>query len=143
MLRLAPKLITVDRSSYNMQLWKMSGNVYLKKVNYNIAIGAIGHETPTGMYFIQGKSKTPDWRAPDADWVPVEKRGKVFPIDDPTNPFAGGFISIANTDGVGFHGTKFDPQLGSRASHGCIRMSVSDFLDFYDRADMHTPVFIY
>lgn len=120
----------------------MKGNAYVRERNYDVAIGSIGHATPAGVYLVNSKSRTPSWKAPDADWVPVEMRGVVYPFEDPHNPFEGGFISIGG-EGVGIHGTKFDPLLGTRASHGCIRMAVPDFLNVYDRIAVGTPVFIY
>jgi len=32
--------------------------------------------------------------------------------------------------------------LGSAASHGCVRMSVPDVIDLYDRVDVGTPIYI-
>jgi lipoprotein-anchoring transpeptidase ErfK/SrfK len=43
---------------------------------------------------------------------------------------------------VGIHGTAEDWSIGSRASHGCIRMRVSDVIDLYDRVSVGTPVLI-
>jgi lipoprotein-anchoring transpeptidase ErfK/SrfK len=142
-LRIAPIIVTIDRERFRLTLWKMKRNRFVRKHRWEIAVGAVGHDTPAGMYFVSGKSRTPDWLAPDSDWVPVEMRGKVFPIDNPHNPFEGGFISLGGSDGVGIHGVKFDPQLGTRASHGCIRMATDSFLRIYDALPMGTPVFIY
>lgn len=142
-LRLTPVIIAVNRDKFSTKVYKMKANQYVLAKNYLIALGQEGHTTPAGMYFVNGKNTKPDWLAPDAEWVPFEMRGQIYPIESEHNPFAGGFISIANTEGVGFHGTKFDPQLGTRASHGCIRMSVDDLLDLYKRAPIGAPVFIY
>ena len=49
-------------------------------------------------------------------------------------------MGIAN--GVGIHGTAEDWSIGSRASHGCIRMHVSDVIDLYSRVPVGTPVLI-
>jgi lipoprotein-anchoring transpeptidase ErfK/SrfK len=95
------------------------------------------------MYFIDVKNRTPDWLAPDADWVPAEMRGKIIPFEDPINPFAGGFISFDKPRGLGFHGTKFEPQVGTMASHGCIRMVTEDLVNFYYKVAIGTPVFVY
>jgi lipoprotein-anchoring transpeptidase ErfK/SrfK len=146
MLRLTPKIITIDRSRFILVLWRMKGNHYIRAHRYSIAVGAIGHTTPTGMYFVSARSRTPDWRAPD--WAPEEIAGTVLPYEDPRNPFYGGFIALGGNhkeaaEGVGIHGVKFDPQLGSRASHGCIRMDDAGILDLYDRADIGTPTFIH
>lgn len=142
-LRLSPQLITVDREHFWLSLWRLRGGRYERVKRWEITVGAVGHKTPAGLYFAHSKTRKPDWLAPDEDWVPVEDRGKVFKFDDPKNPFAGGFISIANTKGVGIHGTKFDPNLGTRSSHGCIRMAVPDFLELFKALRTGAPVFIY
>jgi len=143
MLRLTPKIIIIDTAGFQLQLWRLRLNTYTVELARQITLGQLGHETPTGLYFIESKTRKPDWKAPNADWVPEEMRGQILKFDDPKNPFAGGFMSIANTDGVGIHGTKFDPQLGTLSSHGCIRMNVNDFVDLYKKAGLGIPVFIY
>lgn len=45
-------------------------------------------------------------------------------------------------DGAGIHGTDETYSLGSAASHGCVRMSVPDVIDLYDRVDVGTPIYI-
>lgn len=132
----------VDRSRFRLRVWKMSGNEYVREFAFDVAVGAVGHTTPAGLYTVNSKSRTPDWLAPNAEWVPEELRGQVLPFEDPHNPFAGGFIGFGH-EGVGFHGTKFDPQIGTRASHGCIRMRVEDIEKMYDRIAYNTPVFVY
>lgn len=142
MALLAP-ILTVDREAFALTLWKPALRRYVPKRRYRIAVGAVGHDTPAGMYFVERKTRTPDWLAPSSDWVSPEDRGKVFAFDDPKNPFAGAFISVSSVDGIGIHGTKFPPRLGERVSHGCIRMAVADLLDLYPRVPVATPVFVY
>ena len=43
---------------------------------------------------------------------------------------------------VGIHGTGQEYSVGSRASHGCIRMRVRDVIDLYPRVPLGTPVLI-
>ena len=43
---------------------------------------------------------------------------------------------------VGIHGTGQDYSIGSRASHGCIRMHVADVKLLYRRVPLGTPVLI-
>ena len=45
-------------------------------------------------------------------------------------------------NGVGIHGTGAPWSIGSRASHGCIRMTVPDVIDLYPRVPVGTPVLI-
>ena len=49
-------------------------------------------------------------------------------------------MGIAN--GVGIHGTLAEYSIGSRASHGCIRMRVADVVDLFRRVPVGTPVLI-
>ena len=142
--------IEVDRERFRLRVyvWHQLSRRYRRVATYKVALGAVSHATPPGPYRIMGKSRTPDWRAPNADWVPEEKRGKIFKFDDPQNPFDGGFIALGGHpstrgDGVGIHGTKFDPQLGTRASHGCIRMAVPDLLKLWDLIPVGAQVTVF
>ncbi len=45
-------------------------------------------------------------------------------------------------NGVGFHGTGEEYSIGSRASHGCLRMRVRDVIALYKRVPVGTPVLI-
>lgn len=40
------------------------------------------------------------------------------------------------------HGTNAESQLGSPASHGCVRMSNDDVIDLFAQVEVGTPVFI-
>ena len=143
MILLRP-VLEVDRDERELRLWLPRLRRYSIKRRWPITVGMLGHETPTGVYSVEWKTRTPDWRAPDADWVlPPERRGKVFPFGSPGNPFAGGFISFSKLDGVGFHGVNFDPKLGTASSHGCVRMDVADLDELWPRAKTGTLVFVY
>lgn len=142
-LRLTPALVDVDRERFRLALWQARGGRYKRTGRWPITVGALGYATPAGAYFVSGKSRTPAWLAPSSEWVAPELRGQVLPFEDPRNPFDGGFVSLGGTAGVGIHGTKFDPSLGSRASHGCIRMAVSDLLELYRRLPLGAPVLIH
>jgi lipoprotein-anchoring transpeptidase ErfK/SrfK len=45
-------------------------------------------------------------------------------------------------NGVGIHGTAESGSIGTRASHGCVRMRVPDVIDLYPRVPIGTPVLI-
>ena len=45
-------------------------------------------------------------------------------------------------NGAGIHGTSDTGSLGSAASHGCIRMSVLDVEDHYERVPTGAPIYI-
>ncbi|MBA2430273.1 MAG: L,D-transpeptidase [Thermoleophilaceae bacterium] len=45
-------------------------------------------------------------------------------------------------DGAGIHGTDEVGSLGSRASHGCIRMAIPEVKQLYREIPVKTPVYI-
>ncbi|MGH2919521.1 MAG: L,D-transpeptidase, partial [Solirubrobacteraceae bacterium] len=56
------------------------------------------------------------------------------------NPLKARWMGI--TGSVGIHGTGQDYSIGTRASHGCIRMHVWDVIALYNRVPIGTPVLI-
>jgi lipoprotein-anchoring transpeptidase ErfK/SrfK len=66
--------------------------------------------------------------------------GQTIPGGDPRNPLVARWVGISGS--VGFHGTKDIGSLGSRASHGCVRMNPADVIDLYDRVEVGTPILI-
>ena len=76
---------------------------------------------------------------PNSAWA-GSLAGQVIPGGAPNNPLKARWLGIAN--GVGIHGTAEDWSIGTRASHGCIRMHVSDVIDLYPRVPVGTPVLI-
>jgi hypothetical protein len=130
-----PTYLTLDRSTFQLKLWK---NLELEKT-YTVAVGQIGLDTPAGSYTIQNKQVDPAWHVPDSDWA-GDMAGQVVPGGVPENPLKARWMGIY--DGAGIHGTSEEGSLGSAASHGCVRMAVSDVIDLYDRVDVGTPIYI-
>lgn len=129
-----PTYIVVDRSNFTLTLYR---NLQEEK-QYTVAIGALGYDTPTGLYHIQDKQVDPVWNVPDSDWA-GELAGQTIP-PGPENPLKARWMGIY--DGAGIHGTSDTASLGSAASHGCVRMAVPDVIDLYDRVDVGTPIYI-
>jgi lipoprotein-anchoring transpeptidase ErfK/SrfK len=130
-----PRVITIDRGSFTLRLFR---NLQPWK-RYGIAVGMAGLETPAGMYSVQDKQVDPAWHVPNSPWA-GSLAGQVIPGGRSDNPLKARWLGIAN--GVGIHGTAEDWSIGSRASHGCIRMHVSDVIDLYPRVGVGTPVLI-
>lgn len=137
----APKtIIVILRERFELHLHRKKDGRYVK-TKYPIAVGKIGDRTKPGVYFVDAKTRRPAWTVPDhEDYRDRGTIGTTIPFEHPDNPFLGGFISISGGEGVGIHGTRFDPQLGTRASHGCIRMAEKDFLTLYRHTPLGTPV---
>jgi hypothetical protein len=106
---------------------------------YQVAIGAVGFATPAGLYEIRNKAVNPAWYVPNKPWA-GDLAGKVIPSGDPENPIKARWMGF--WDGAGIHGTADSSSIGSAASHGCIRMTVPDVVQLYDRVPLHTPLYI-
>jgi lipoprotein-anchoring transpeptidase ErfK/SrfK len=130
-----PTYLTVDRSSFQLRLWE---DLELTKT-YTIAVGAVGFDTPAGVYNIQNKAVDPAWSVPNSDWA-GDLAGTVVPGGSPENPLKARWMGIF--DGAGIHGTDDVGSLGSAASHGCVRMAVPDVIELYDQVDVGTPIYI-
>jgi len=128
-------IVTIDRGNFKLRLFK---NLKLSKT-YGVAVGAPGYSTPTGRYTIQNKAVNPTWTAPDSPWAGAY-RNEVVPGGRADNPLKARWMGIVG--GVGIHGTGAPGSIGSRASHGCIRMTVPDVVDLFPRVPVGTPVLI-
>ncbi len=130
-----PVVLVADRSTFELKVYK---DLKLSK-DYSVAFGAVGFDTPTGLYNIQNKAIDPAWHVPQSDWA-GDLAGTVIPGGTPDNPLKARWLGIY--DGAGIHGTSDTGSLGSAASHGCIRMAVPDVIDLYDRVPVGAPIYI-
>jgi lipoprotein-anchoring transpeptidase ErfK/SrfK len=128
-------VLTVDRNSLKLRLFKRLRH----SKTYGIAVGAAGFDTPSGQFSIQNKQVNPAWHVPNSDWA-GSLAGSVVPGGAPNNPLKARWLGVNGS--VGIHGTAEEWSIGSRASHGCIRMRVSDVVDLYPRVPVGTPVLI-
>jgi L,D-transpeptidase catalytic domain/Putative peptidoglycan binding domain len=129
-----PTYLTIDRGSFTLRLFK---NLKLAQ-KYTIAVGAVGYDTPSGLYDIQTKEVNPTWHVPESDWT-GDLAGQSIP-PGPSNPLKARWMGIY--DGAGIHGTDDIGSLGTAASHGCIRMSVADVVELFDKVEVGDPVYI-
>ena len=128
-------IITIDRDHFRLRLFK---KLHIAK-RYGVAVGMPAYPTPTGLFHIQSKQVNPTWTAPNSPWA-GELAGQSISGDDPTNPLKARWMGVNGS--VGIHGTGEPWTIGSRASHGCIRMTVPDVIDLFGRVDVGTPVLI-
>jgi L,D-transpeptidase catalytic domain/Putative peptidoglycan binding domain len=128
-------VVTIDRDTFTLRLFKRLK--FAKR--YRIAVGMAGVSTPPGRYAIQNKAIDPAWHVPNSAWA-GSLAGSVVPGGAPNNPLKARWMGIAN--GVGIHGTAESWSIGTRASHGCIRMHVADVKDLYPRVPVGTAVLI-
>jgi lipoprotein-anchoring transpeptidase ErfK/SrfK len=129
-----PSYITIDRGNFTLRVFQ---NLKLAR-SYPIAVGQQGLETPAGLYTVQDMQVNPWWHVPNSAWA-GDLAGQVIP-PGPSDPLKARWIGIYN--GAGIHGTEDLGSLGSAASHGCVRMSIPDVIDLYDRVGLGTPIYI-
>jgi lipoprotein-anchoring transpeptidase ErfK/SrfK len=130
-----PVLLIADRYNFKLRFYK---DLQLQK-EYTVAVGAVGFDTPAGLYHIQNKAVDPAWSVPNSDWA-GDLAGTVVPGGVPENPLKARWLGIF--DGAGIHGTDQTYSLGTAASHGCIRMAIPDVIELYDQVPVGAPIYI-
>jgi lipoprotein-anchoring transpeptidase ErfK/SrfK len=130
-----PTFVSIDRGAFKLRLFK---RLHLVRT-YPVAVGAGGYETPRGIHHVLSREVNPAWHAPNRPWAGA-LAGQTIPPGDPRNPLKARFIGLGG--GVGIHGTSEEWSIGTRASHGCIRMRVRDVVRLYPKVPLGTPVLI-
>ena len=130
-----PVVVTVSRSGRTARLFQRGRLVR----SYRVAVGEPRYPTPTGEFVVQTMQVNPTWNVPDSEWA-GKLAGQDIPSGDPRNPLKARWIGFNGS--VGFHGTASVDSLGTAASHGCVRMSVPDVIDLYERVQVGTPVVV-
>jgi lipoprotein-anchoring transpeptidase ErfK/SrfK len=133
------KWIVISQQDFKLWLLRRLPNENNFEViaTYDVAVGTEDYPTPSGRFVMLRKAKYPDWHPPDREWVGDDLRdpetGKpiIVPGTDPRNPIRGAFLDIG--DGIGIHGTNNVASIGTRASHGCIRVTEDEALELYRR----------
>jgi lipoprotein-anchoring transpeptidase ErfK/SrfK len=109
---------------------------------YHVATAMQGFVTPDGAWEVINKVVNPTWTNPclgqPGCWAASEPA--VIP-PGPGNPLGTRALYL-NAPGIRIHGTPSDSSIGSWASHGCIRMHISESEALYPLVPIGTPVFI-
>jgi hypothetical protein len=130
-----PSVITIHRRRFTLRLFRR----LRYDRSYSVAVGQPAYPTPSGFFHIQSKQVNPVWTAPNSPWA-GELGGQSFAGGSPNNPLKARWMGV--TGGVGIHGTGEDWSIGTAASHGCIRMHVSDVIELFNRTRLGSPVLI-
>jgi lipoprotein-anchoring transpeptidase ErfK/SrfK len=126
-------VIWIDRATNTLRLYD---STKLTRV-FRVATGRSQYPTPSGMWRIVDKQRDPWWRPPDSPWA----AGAVPIPPGPGNPLGTRWMGL-DASGVGIHGTPDAASIGYSASHGCIRMHISDAEWLFGHVDLGTPVYI-
>jgi L,D-transpeptidase catalytic domain/Putative peptidoglycan binding domain len=127
--------IVVDLSNLELSLYD---GLRLDR-SYPVAAGSPSYPTPQGEWEVVDKAEYPTWTNPAPDgW------GKDLPLQigpGPGNPLGTRAIYL-DAPGIRIHGTPASYSIGSYASHGCIRMLMSDVEELFDIVPIGTTVHV-
>jgi lipoprotein-anchoring transpeptidase ErfK/SrfK len=107
---------------------------------YPVATGQPSFPTPQGTWEVVYKRMHPTWTNPAPDGWGADLPKSIPP--GPGNPLGTRAMSL-NASGILIHGTYASGSIGSYASHGCIRMFLSDVEALYPQVPEGTPVLIH
>ena len=122
--------IIIERNAYRLTLWRAG-----KRRTFGIAVGQPAYPTPSGTFSIVTKQLNPTWFPPSSPWA--AGLGPVPP--GVSNPLGTRWMGTS-APAIGIHGTPIPGSIGTAASHGCIRMHISDAEYLYDQIEVGTPV---
>lgn len=109
--------------------------------DWPVAIGGGGSPTPTGVFAVGEKRRSPSWYNPDPDGWGEDMPEYIGP--GPDNPLGMRALNW-NRDGydtlIRFHGTANVSSIGERASQGCVRLTNDDVVELFDRVPSGTPI---
>ena len=87
--RIYKKIITIDRSSFTLRLFKKFRVIK----RYGVAVGMPAYPTPTGLFSIQSKQVNPTWTAPNSPWA-GEMAGQQVAGGAPDNPLRARWMGV-------------------------------------------------
>ncbi len=132
------KAIVVNRTTNQLYLYD---NFEVLR-NYPVATAMFGFQTPPGQWEVVNKVENPTWYNPclgqPGCWAASEP--PMIP-PGPGNPLGTRALYLS-APGIRIHGTPSDSSIGSYASHGCIRMHISESEALYPLVPIGIPVFI-
>jgi L,D-transpeptidase ErfK/SrfK len=107
---------------------------------YPVATGQPSFPTPQGTWEVVAKRMNPTWTNPAPDGWGADMPASIPP--GPGNPLGTRAMAL-NASGILIHGTYASYSIGSYASHGCIRMLLSDVEALFPQVPTGTPVLVH
>lgn len=110
--------------------------------DWEVAIGASGSPTPTGVFRVGSKRNGPTWHNPDPNGWGANMPEVVPP--GPNNPLGVRALNWNDQNGadtlIRFHGTAAGSSIGRAASKGCVRLTNEDVVELFDRVPTGTTI---
>jgi L,D-transpeptidase ErfK/SrfK len=111
-----------------------------KVITFPVGVGDEGKNTPVGSYTIIEKIVNPPWNVPESIRMEQPELPRVVP-PGPDNPMGSHALRLSmNT--LLIHGTDRPWGIGTRSSHGCIRLYPEDIVKLYGMVQKGTRVVI-
>jgi len=126
--------VVVKLSYFRLDLYRRTHLVD----EFPVGVGRLSFPTPPGVYYVAGKERNPAWRNPGSSWA---QDMPWYMAPGPHNPLGTRALRL-DRGALVIHGTPEPWTIGSRSSHGCIRMRRVDVERLYDLVPSGTPVFI-
>jgi hypothetical protein len=133
------KFIVVDKSRMKVLLYDSYGHLLRSygmacSKQYGTKLKKADNRTPEGFFSVEGVYDSKDWLFTDDDGKTSDKKGQFGPK----------FIrlSVPNTTQIGIHGTCAPWSIGSRSSHGCIRVTNENILELVGFVEVGMPVIV-
>jgi len=127
--------IVVDLSENSLRLY----DAFKVAREYRVATAAPGYVTPVGTWNVIDKRENPTWYNPALDSWGADLPAVISP--GPNNPLGTRALYL-DSPGIRIHGTSNSASIGTYASHGCIRMLISDSEELYPLVPIGTRVII-
>jgi lipoprotein-anchoring transpeptidase ErfK/SrfK len=109
--------------------------------SWDVAIGALGHDTPKGRFTVGAKRHMPTWHNPSPNGWGADMPAVIGPgPDNPLGVRALNWMRNGRDTLIRFHGTANLGSIGQAASKGCVRMRNSDIVELYDLVPTGTPI---
>ncbi len=126
--------IVVQLQKFRLDLYKGSAITH----QFPVGVGALRFPTPPGAYYVKSKAVNPTWRNPGSAWA---RAMPSYIGPGPRNPLGTRALRL-DRGALVIHGTPQPWTIGTRASHGCIRMRRADVEALFELVPEGTPVFI-
>jgi lipoprotein-anchoring transpeptidase ErfK/SrfK len=130
------KTIVVDRTVNKLYFYNRFDLIH----TFDVATAADGYVTPAGDWTIVDKQENPTWTNPAPDTWGADLPASIPP--GPGNPLGTRALYL-NAPGIRIHGTYDVGSIGTHASHGCIRMLISDVEELYPLVPIGTRVIVF
>ena len=123
-----------------MRLYYFAGDAPRTVATFPVGIGDQGKDTPVGTFSIVEKIRNPAWHVPKSIKEEKPDLPDVVP-PGPDNPMGSRALRLSHRS-VLIHGTNKPWGIGTRASHGCIRMYEEDIIRLFTMVKKGTRVTI-